>query len=166
LLRLVWLVDGPLDLGRGPIGRVDEVDHAHEKHRLRLEAGLVVLIRQDKKDVLQDCDEELVEEHIGCLHVSLLGNVIDQLQAHVKARSLNIAVVVLARPQARVDDKLELAIVEFQQCCDGVSNQIFSRPGGGRLQLTREAVKVDSPEQVEEFDPMLGELGEVLVDHV
>jgi hypothetical protein len=31
---------------------------------------------------------------------------------------------------------------------------------------TREAVEVDGPQKVEELDAMLGELGEILVDHV
>lgn len=97
-LRLVGLVDRPLDLGLRAVGRVDKVEQAHEQHRLRLEPRLVVLIRQDKEDVLQDRDEELVEEGVGCLHVRLLGDVVDQLQAHVQPGGLDVAVVVLASP--------------------------------------------------------------------
>lgn len=39
-------------------------------------------------------------------------------------------------------------------------------PEGGEIRFTREAVQVDSAEEFEESDTMLGEFGEVLVNHV
>ena len=125
---------------------MDEVEHAHEQHGLGLEASLVVLVGKNEEHILQDADEELVEESVGRVDVSLLSDVVDELEAHVKARSLDIAVIVLAGPHARVNDELELTVVE--------------------LQKRREAVEVDSAEEVEEFDTMLGVFGKVLVDHV
>lgn len=94
---------------------MDEIEHAHEQHRLRLESGLVVLIRDDEEDILQDGDEELIEECIRRRNVGLLRDVVDELQAHIKARSLNLTVIMLAGPQARVDDELELAIVQLEK---------------------------------------------------
>ena len=75
---LVGLVDGTTDLGRRPIRRVHKVEHLHKKHGLGLESGLVVGVSDDEKDVLQHDDEELLEEGIGCLDISL-GNVVDKL---------------------------------------------------------------------------------------
>jgi hypothetical protein len=123
----------------------------------------VVLVRQDEEDVLKDCDEELVEERVRSLHVRLLGNVVDQLQAHVQPGSLDVAVVVLAGPQAGIDDELELPVVQLQEGCGMLDrfNSYFSN-----AKHTWETVKVNGPKEVEELHTVLGELGEVFVDHV
>lgn len=97
-LGLVLRVDWALYLGRGAIGRVNEVEKLHEQHRLRLEACFVVAVRYDIKHILQDGDEEPLEEGVACLHVGLIGNVVDKLQAHSKACRLNVPVVVLECP--------------------------------------------------------------------
>lgn len=137
-LSLVGAVDGPLDLGLSTIGRVDVVEELHQQHGLRLEAGLVVVVGYNKEYILQNGDEESLEEGVGCLDISLLGDVVDQLQGHVKTSRLDISVVMLESPRARVDNKLELVVVELEQ--------------------SREAVKVDGSEEVEELDSVLGEL--------
>jgi hypothetical protein len=82
-LSLFGSVNRSLDLGLSAIGGVDEIEEFHQEHRLCLETSLVVVVRHNKEDVLQDGDEESLEEGIGSLHISLIGNVVDQLQAHV-----------------------------------------------------------------------------------
>lgn len=116
---MVGLVDWALNLGRAVVRRVNKVKHAHQQQGLCPEPCFVVRVCKDKEDILQNRDEKLVEEGAGRLHVRLLRNVVDQLEAHVQACGFDISVVVLARPHARIDDKLELAVVEFQQCWYG-----------------------------------------------
>lgn len=139
-------VDRTLNFGGAAIGREDEVEHSHKQHGLCLETGLVIGIRQDEEDVLKNGHKELLEECICGLRIRLLGDVRDKLQAHVKARSLDITIIVLAGPHASVNNELELAVVQLKQ--------------------RGEAVKVDRSEQVEEFHAVLRELRKVLVDHV
>jgi lipoate synthase len=43
---------------------VDEVEHPRKEHRLRLEAGLMIGIGENKEDILQNGDEELLKEGI------------------------------------------------------------------------------------------------------
>jgi hypothetical protein len=93
---------------------MNEVEHSHEQHGLRLEARLVVIVCKNEEDVLENNHEELLEERIRCLHIRL-GDIVDQFQAHVKARSFNISVVMLECPGAGVNDKSELAIVKFEE---------------------------------------------------
>lgn len=93
---------------------MDEVKEFHEHHGLRLEAGLVVIIRHHEKDVLQNVDEKALEEGIGCCNICLFCNIVNKLQAHVQTSRFNVSVVMLKRPRARVDDELELVIVQLQ----------------------------------------------------
>lgn len=112
---LAFLIHGALDLGLRAICGLDKIKHAHEELGLCLEACLVVRVAQDEEDILEDRDEELLEECIGRLGIRLLRDVGDKLEAHVKASALHVSIVMLASPQAGVYDKLELAVVQFQQ---------------------------------------------------
>ena len=124
---------------------MDQVEHPRKQHGLRLEAGLVVCVGKNEEDILQDRNKELLEEGIRCCGIGLR-NVSNQLQAHVETSVFDLAIVVLACPHARVDDEFELSIVE--------------------LKKSRKAVKINGAEECEEFDSVLRELREVLVDHL
>jgi hypothetical protein len=104
-----------LDLGLRAIVWVDEIEQLHEKHRLRLEASLVIVVSHNEEDILEDCNEEALEKGVRSGDVRLLGNVVNQLQAHVQASRLNIAVVVLESPRAGVNHKLELVVVKLEK---------------------------------------------------
>ena len=73
----------------------------------------MVRVGQNKKDILKDRDEELLEERIGCCRVSLcdIGN---ELETHIETSIFNFPIVVLACPHARIDDKLELSVIELE----------------------------------------------------
>lgn len=105
----------------------------------------MITVGQHEEHILENWQEELSEEDARSLRISL-GHVVHELQAHGQAGVLNLAVVVLAGPHARIDHKLELAGIELQQ--------------------GREAVQVDRLQQLEELNAMLRVFMEVLVDHV
>ena len=77
---------------------------------------------------------------VGLRHVG------HQLIAHGKTGALDLTVVVLAGPHARIDNELEGTSIESQE--------------------SGEATQVDGPEKLEELDAVFWVLGEVLVDHV
>jgi len=162
-LRLIGSVDGALDLGLRPVRRLDEVEQLHQQHRLSLEPSFVVAIRDHEQHILQDCGEEALEECVGCGNVRLVGNVVDELQAHVEACRLDVSVVMLECPRAGIDDELELVVVELQQGYNYISNR--ARVSATEVH-TWEAVQVNGPQQVKELDSVFGEFGKVLVDHV
>lgn len=114
-LGLLGRVDWALDLGLCAVGRVHKVEQLHEHHGLCLKSSLVVIVSDDEEHILEDCDEESLEESIGRSKVSLLGDVVNQLKTHAQASGFNISVIVLESPRTRVDDKLELVIVELEQ---------------------------------------------------
>ena len=99
----------------GTIGGVNEVEELHQHHGLCLETSLVIIIGDDEEHVLEDGDEESLEESIGSGNVSLLGDVVDQLQTHAQTSGFNVSVVVLECPRTRVDDELELVVIELKQ---------------------------------------------------
>ena len=70
----------------------------------------MIRVSKYKEDVLQNRYVELFEKSIGSIGVRLR-NVGDQFQTHVEAGVFDLAVVVLACPHARVDDKLELTVI-------------------------------------------------------
>lgn len=82
----------------------------------------MIAVRKNEENVLQDGNEELSEEETRCLLICLC-HVVQQLNAHVEPSVLDFAIIVLARPHAGVDDKLELSAVEFEQCCIPTSIQ-------------------------------------------
>jgi hypothetical protein len=105
----------------------------------------VVTVRQHKEDILENRNVELAEEDARGLHIRL-GHVVHQLKAHRKAGILYLTVVVLRRPHARIDDKLELRAIQLEE--------------GG------ETIQVDGLKELEELDSVLGVFMEVLVDHL
>lgn len=107
---------------------------------------LVIRICQNKKDILQDGEVELLEEHARGLQIRIFGHVVYQLNAHAQTGILYLSVVVLASPHARVNDKLELAAVQFEK--------------------RWETVEVDSFQKLEELHPVLWILGEIFIDHL
>jgi hypothetical protein len=82
---------------------------------------------------------------------------------HIEPSVLDFAIIVLACPHARVNDKLELSAVELEQCYIVMSMQKLSKIPRGML--TR-AVEIYSFQQLEEFNSVLWVLGEVFVDHL
>lgn len=111
-----------------------------------IHTSLVIRICQNKKDILQDREVELLEEHARGLRIRIFGHVVYQLNAHAQTGILYLSIVVLASPHAGVNDKLELAAVQFEK--------------------RWETVEVDSFQKLEEFYPMLWILGEVFIDHL
>lgn len=87
--------------------------------------SFVVRVGQDKEDVLQDPDVELLEEHVRYLRISRVGHIVHQFNTHVKAGILNFAIIMLARPHAGVDNELELSAVQLQQCLKTVKVDCF-----------------------------------------
>lgn len=74
----------------------------------------MICVSENEENVLQDRDEELLEERIRGCSVSF-GDVADEFQTHVETRIFHFAIVVLARPHARIDNKLELSIIELEK---------------------------------------------------
>lgn len=75
----------------------------------------MIRIREDKKDVLQDRDEELLKERIRRLGIRLR-DVTYELKTHVESCIFNLAIIMLAGPHTRVYHKLKLSIIEFEEC--------------------------------------------------
>lgn len=121
----------------------------------------MVRIREHEENVLQDRNEELLEKGIGCCGISIC-DIADELNAHVETGIFDLAIIVLAGPHARVDDKLKLPVVEFEKSCKVVS-QIFVMQTS---LLTWETVEVDSTKKSKELNTMLWELREIFVDHL
>lgn len=121
----------------------------------------MIRIREHEENILQDRNEELLEKGIGCCGIGIC-DIADELDTHVKTGIFDFAIIMLAGPHARVDDKLKLPVVEFEEGCKFVS-QIF-------VMLTSlhtwETVEVDSTKKSKELNTMLWELREVLVDHL
>ena len=76
----------------------------------------MVSICEDKEDVLQDWNEELLEESIRRGGIGV-GDVNDELQAHVETSIFDFPIVMLTCPHAGVDDKFELSVIELEECC-------------------------------------------------
>lgn len=138
--RLIGSVDRLLNLAS-----FDEFEHARQQHSLRLEASLVITIREDEENVLEDRDVELTEEDARGLYIRL-GHIVHQFKAHGKTRVLHLAVVVLGGPHAGINDKLELSTIKLEE--------------------SLETVQIDGLQELEELNPMLGVLMEILVDHL
>lgn len=77
-------------------------------------------ISEHKEDILKDWDEELLEERVSSLRISLC-DIGDELKAHIESSIFNLTVVMLAGPHARVYHKLELSVVQLEECCIFVS---------------------------------------------
>lgn len=107
--------------------------------------SLVVIVGQDKEDILKNREVELAEEDARGLHV-LLGHIFHQLQAHCETRVLDFTVIMFRGPHAWVDDKLELSGIEPEK--------------------RWEAAPVNLLQQFEELDTMLGVVVEILIDHI
>ena len=69
----------------------------------------------------------------------------------------------LACPHARIDNELELSVVKLKKSCTVVRKYSAAHEAEN---FTREAVKVNGAKERKEFDSMLRELREVLVDHL
>lgn len=108
--------------------------------------SLVIWVCQNKEHILQYGEVELLEEHARGLRIRILGHVVYQLDAHAQTGILHLSIVMLASPHARVNDKLELAAIQFEK--------------------RWETVEVDSFQKLEELHSMLWILGEVFVDHL
>ena len=80
----------------------------------------VIRIGHNKKDILQNPDVELLEEHVRYLRISRLSHIVHQFDAHIKAGIFNFAVVMLASPHAGVDDEFKLSAVQLQQCLEAM----------------------------------------------
>jgi hypothetical protein len=80
----------------------------------------VVGISEHKEDILKDWNEELLEECIRGLRICLR-DIGDEFEAHVKPSILNFAIVMLAGPHARVNHKLELSVIQLEECYISVS---------------------------------------------
>jgi hypothetical protein len=74
----------------------------------------VVAVGDNKEDVLEYRCEERLEECVARLLVGF-GHIGNELEAHGETRAFNLAVVVLASPHARVNDKLEGSCIQTQQ---------------------------------------------------
>ena len=61
--------------------RLDELEHAREKHALQLETALVIRVRQHVEDVLHNAQEVLLEERVRNCWICAC-EVVDNLQAH------------------------------------------------------------------------------------
>jgi hypothetical protein len=105
----------------------------------------VIGVGEHEENILQDWDEELLEEDICSLGISLR-HVVDELDTHRESSVLDLSVVVLARPHAGINDEFELALVKSQQ--------------------RGEAVIVDRLKELKELHSMFRILVEVLIDHV
>lgn len=138
--RLIRGVDGFLDLAG-----FDEFEHARQEHGLGLETSLVVTVREDKEDILENRDVELAEEDARRLHIRL-GHIVHEFKAHGKTRVLHLAVVVLGGPHAGIDDELELSTIQLEEGW--------------------ETIQVDCLEELEELDAVLGVFVEILVNHL
>ena len=108
--------------------------------------SLMIRICQHKEHILQYGEVELLEEHARGLRIRIFSHVVYQLNAHAQTGILYLSVVMLASPHARVNDKFELAAVQFKK--------------------RRETVEVDGFQKLEEFHSVLWILGEVFVDHL
>ena len=108
--------------------------------------SLVIRICQNKEDILQNGEVKLLEEHARGLRIRIFGHVVYQLNAHAQTGILNLSVVVLASPHARVNDKFELAAIQFEK--------------------RWETVEIDSFQKLEELHSVLWILGEVFIDHL
>ena len=74
----------------------------------------MVSIGEHKEYVLEDWHEELLEKLARCVGIGL-SNIGDQLEAHVESSIFDLTVVMLTRPHARINDELELPVVEFEK---------------------------------------------------
>jgi hypothetical protein len=74
----------------------------------------MVCIGKHKENVLEDRHEELLKELARRVGISF-GDIGNQLKTHIEASVFNLAVVVLTCPHARINDKLELSVVEFEK---------------------------------------------------
>ena len=106
--------------------------------------SFVIGIRDNKEDILKNRDEELAEEEVARRRVRLC-HVIHKLDTHGETGCLDLSIVVFARPHARVDDELELSLVQ--------------------LKKSWEAIEVDGLQKLKETDPVFWVLVEVLVNH-
>lgn len=105
----------------------------------------MIRVCEDEEDILEDVEVVLLEKGVRCLRV-LAGHIIDELHQHGKTSAFDFTVVMLAGPEARIDDKLELPLIELEQ--------------------SREAAVIDGFEKLEKLYSVLRVFGEVLVDHV
>mmetsp|Transcript_27650 Transcript_27650/g.70460 ORF Transcript_27650/g.70460 Transcript_27650/m.70460 type:complete len:1163 (-) Transcript_27650:210-3698(-) len=127
---------------RGDEVRLDGEEERGEDLRVQLEAGLVERVGEHREDVLQQAEVVGAVEVIGDLRGLHVGQ---QLEEGVEARLGHVALRVLEGPLDRLDDQREVALVREQR---------------------GEAVVVDRAQEVEEVCAVLGEVFEVLRDHV
>lgn len=74
----------------------------------------MVTIGENEEYILQDGDIELTEEDVRRLYVGL-SHVIHKFKTHCETGILNFPIIVFTCPHARIDDKLELRGVKFEQ---------------------------------------------------
>ena len=81
---------------------------------MQIHTRLVIAVGENEKHVLQNWDEKLTEEDTRCLSISL-SHVIHQFKAHCEASVFHFAIVMFAGPHARINHKLELCCIKFEQ---------------------------------------------------
>ena len=121
------------------------MNQPRQQYTLHLESRLVIRICQHEEDILKYREEIGLEETIGDGEIRV-GNVVDHLETQVETCISDIPHGVLDCPDDAIHRELEL--------------------GGRQLEQCGEAVQIDRSQEFEESNAMLGELGEVLVDHV
>ena len=125
--------------------RLDQGKHVREDGGVHREAGRVRRVRHDTEHVLQDVRVVGLVERLRGLG-SRGRDVLQQLEQDIQSRIGDVAHRVLEGPDDGIEDELKLHGRDREE---GV-----------------EAVEVDGLQQDEEVGPVLGELFEVLVDHV
>jgi len=86
-----------------------QLEQSRQQQALQLETTLVVRIREDEEDVLQNAKEVLLEEEVGVLWLCCGGEVVDDLEAKVEASVGDVAHGVFDGPDNTVHEELELS---------------------------------------------------------
>ena len=81
---------------------------------MRYLTRFVVGIGEDKKDVLKDGYEKLLEESAWGPWISLR-NVVNELDTHVQPGTLHFAIVMFTGPKASINNKLELSGIKLKK---------------------------------------------------
>lgn len=76
----------------------------------------MIRVGQNKENILQYRDVELLEEHARGLRVGVLSHIVHQLNTHAKTGSLDFTIIMLAGPHARVNYEFELTTVQLEEC--------------------------------------------------
>ena len=74
----------------------------------------MVGVGKHEEDILENWDKKLLEESCSGRSIGFV-HIVDQLDAHVQAGSLDFSIVMFGSPETSVNDVLELTSIEFEK---------------------------------------------------